>query len=149
VTSDFINNTGGTDFSKDCEDWKSLLKVTKNGFDDFTIQCVDNSLKIVVPTPDPKTAQSPSIEPKENFWTDGRVAGVAVGSALGLAAIVGTVLLVDYVRSKKKVRRVHPKRDENQDEEEETQELSDEAGMESPRKDLLDEAPLEPESDNE
>jgi heme exporter protein D len=78
------------------------------------------------------------------------VAGVAVGSALGLAAIVGAILLVDHVQSKKKVRRVHPKSDRESREQAKEETKSEEEELKvSPRQDLLDEAPLDPESDDE
>jgi hypothetical protein len=136
---------GTAQFANVCNDWKDLMQVTGSS-KPHIIECVGNSLKLRVPTPTPQ----PENQPTKKYWTDGRVAGVAVGSALGLAAIVGAILLVDHVQSKKKVRRVHPKsdRESQQQAKEETKSEEEELKV-SPRQDLLDEAPLDPESDDE
>jgi hypothetical protein len=161
-SADLVTGTGMNE--ELCQEWKNLLVIRKSGNSkDPEIECSGGVLRVRRVTASHSEIKEREAETEEKYWTDGRIAGVAVGSGLGFAAIVAVILVIHHfatqkTKSKNKSkRRIHPRpahQDDEDDQDEHGHEhensVADSKDSHSAREDLLDEAPLEPdENENE
>jgi hypothetical protein len=151
VDSTLVTGSGFED--EFCEEWKEKLIITGNEATTIPqITCSPDGLKLlrILDSNDELKNRENENQVKEKYWTDGRIAGVAVGSALGVAVIAGVVLLVHHLATRKirRKKQIHPKPEEEQNEKEKEKEREKENEENSERDDLLDEVPLETD-DNE